>query len=168
MVCESPKSSFCSASQSTCSDRAAYDPPQLEGGVGATMGPPTTTGQPLRRARHGIRGDLVLYAVGLGSMLLGGSVVHAVARPDLVRCWVAAARGRRVSQPPPLVRIVNVVFLPLWVLLMTSGRPGRSFFKGGGSHADAPLICVLYVLWPAALYAAVTRGGGSGGVAVGA
>lgn len=70
MVCESPKSSFCSASQSTCSDRAAYDPPQLEGGVGATMGPPTTTGQPLRRARHGIRGDLVLYAVGLGSMLL--------------------------------------------------------------------------------------------------
>eukprot|EP00170_Pyropia_yezoensis_P005999 contig_24411_g6018 len=55
------------------------------------MGPPTTTGQPLRRARHGIRGDLVLYAVGLGSMLLGGSVVHAVARPDLRLPAVEAA-----------------------------------------------------------------------------
>ncbi|OSX71598.1 hypothetical protein BU14_0519s0014 [Porphyra umbilicalis] len=47
------------------------------------MAPPTAAGQPVRRARLGIRGYLVLYAAGLGSMLLGGSIVHAVAQPDL-------------------------------------------------------------------------------------
>lgn len=55
------------------------------------MGPPPAASQPLRRARLGIRGYLVLYAAGLGSMLLGGSVVHAVAQPDLV--WFGAWRS---------------------------------------------------------------------------
>lgn len=58
--------------------------------MGATMAPPAATNQ-LRRARLGIRGYLVLYAAGLGSMLLGGSVVHAVAQPDLRLPAVEAA-----------------------------------------------------------------------------
>ncbi|KAK1857562.1 hypothetical protein I4F81_000179 [Pyropia yezoensis] len=54
---------------------------------------PPATSQPLRRARLGIRGYLVLYAAGLGSMLLGGAVVHAVAQPDLRLPAVEAATG---------------------------------------------------------------------------
>lgn len=77
---------------------------------------PPATSQPLRRARLGIRGYLVLYAAGLGSMLLGGAVVHAVAQPDLVRCSVCrrVGGGRRVYPPVSsrLVRRVAFSLLP--------------------------------------------------------
>lgn len=97
--------------------------------MGATMAPPAATNQ-LRRARLGIRGYLVLYAAGLGSMLLGGSVVHAVAQPDLV-CWVFRSVGApRLSAASPLSPCAHFL-LSLWGGCETQWRPLCCFCWGG-------------------------------------
>lgn len=132
------------------------------------MGAPATTGQPLRRARLGVRGYLILYAAGLGSMLLGGSVVHAVAQPDLVCCWVAATWGRLVSPPFPLVPCVgSLLAVSVHGFDITSCILALFLEGSRRTDTDVSLVCVLYVLCSAVSCAAVTYGGGSGGDAIG-
>lgn len=103
--------------------------PVVEVGVGATMAPHATTNQ-LRRARLGIRGYLVLYAAGLGSMLLGGSVVHAVAQPDLVR-WVFRSVGAPCLSAAYSLPLCAIFFSLSVGWLRTQWRPLVLFFWGG-------------------------------------
>lgn len=158
--------------------RRATARPAREGAVGSTMRLPPATSQPLRRARLGIRGYLVLYAAGLGSMLLGGAVVHAVAQPDLVRCSVCrrvggGATGLPASLFPPGAPC-RFLSSPFFSPRVTSGgAPAAIFFlfsffffpSGGGADAHAPLVCVLYLHWMRVPFAAAARGGGRDGFA---